>query len=180
MQHFRVKFFARPTGAGFDLSRAIPVFHRWIQSNALPETMIDVADYQHVPAGPGILLVTHDAYYGLDESKHRLGLLYTRRTAAEGSVAGRARAAIEAALRACDLLEREPEFAGQLAFDRDTFELSVNDRLLAPNDEATYRALEREMRPLLDQMYGAGNYSLTSAGAPRELLTVSVMALQPA
>ena len=170
MQHFRVKFFARPTPPDFDLGRAIPVFHRWIQTNALPETLIDVADYQHVPAGPGVLLVSHDAYYGLDQSKHRLGLLYTRRTAMEGSIADRVRDAIASAKRACDLLEKEPEFAGKLSFDRLSFEISVNDRLMAPNTEAGYLALEPELRAALPP----GRYDFVLTGAPRELLTVAV------
>ena len=88
MQHFRVKLFAATT-PGFDLGNAIPVFHRWIQKKALPELLIDVADYRHVPAGPGILLVGHDSHYNLDLAKSRLGLLYTRRTALNGSVEGR-------------------------------------------------------------------------------------------
>ena len=170
MQHFRVKFFARPTPPDFDLSQAIPVFHRWIQQAALPETLIDVADYQHVSAGPGILLVSHDAYYGLDQTKHRLGLLYTRRTALEGSVADRIRQAIAAAAYACDLLEREPEFAGKLSFDRASFELSVNDRLMAPNDEASYLRLEPELRAAL----APRQVELTPVGDSRELLTVAV------
>ena len=170
MQHFRVKFFARPTPPDFDLGRAIPVFHRWIQTNALPETLIDVADYQHVPAGPGVLLVSHDAYYGLDQSKHRLGLLYTRRTAMDGSIADRVRDAIASARRACDLLEKEPEFAGQLSFDRSNFEISVNDRLMAPNTEAGYLALEPELRAAL----APGRFDFVPTGAPRELLTVAV------
>jgi hypothetical protein len=170
MQHFRVKFFARPTPAGFDLGQAIPVFHRWIQKDALPETMIDVADYQHVPAGPGVLLVSHDAYYGLDQSKHRLGLLYTRRTTLDGPVSARIRAAIDSALRACDLLEREPEFAGKLSFDRANFEVSVNDRLLSPNSDAGYRELEPELRAAL----APGKCELVRVGDPRELLTISV------
>lgn len=174
MQHFRVKFFARPTPPDFNLGLAIPVFHRWIQQNKVPGTLIDVADYQHVPAGPGILLVSHDAYYGLDQSKHRLGLLYTRRTAMDGSIEDRIRQAVEAALQACDLLEREPEFAGKLNFDRDSFELSVNDRLLAPNNDETYRQLEQVLRPLLDRLRGVGKYSLAQVGFPRELLTIAV------
>ena len=170
MQHFRVKFFARPTPPDFDLAHAIPVFHRWIQQNALPETLIDVADYQHVPAGPGVLLVSHDAYYGLDQSKHRLGLLYTRRTALEGSTADRIRHAIDSALRACYMLEREPEFAGKLTFDRANFEVSVNDRLMAPNNESGYQQLEPELRSAL----APGKCELTAIGEPRELLTVTV------
>lgn len=174
MQHFRVKFFARPTPPGFDLGLAIPVFHRWIQQGALAERMIDVADYQHVPAGPGILLVSHDAYYGLDQSKHKLGLLYTRRTTMDGTVADRIRSAVAAALTACDLLEAAPEFAGKLIFDRETFEISVNDRFMAPNNEESFKELERELRSVFDEVHSAGKYSITPIGTASELLTVRV------
>lgn len=173
MQHFRVKILAR-TQPGFRLADAIPVFHRWIQKSALPELLIDVADYQHVPAGPGILLVAHDAYYGLDEGKNRLGLLYTRRTQMEGSDEARLREALAAAGRACDLLEREPEFAGKLTFDRGQVEISVNDRLLAPNTEATEAALRPAVEAVLSERFGAGRFQVKRTGEPRELFTLSV------
>lgn len=178
MQHFRVKILAR-AAAGFRMADAIPVFHRWIQKSSLPaEMLIDVADYQHVPAGPGVLLVAHDAHYGLDETKNRLGLLYTRRTAMEGSDEARLRDALAAAGRACDLLEREPEFAGKLAFDRSRLEISVNDRVLAPNTDATADALRPALHAVLDERYGAGKYAVARSSAdPRELFTLSV---QPA
>ena len=35
----------------------VPVFHRWIQTQAVrDQLLIDVADYEHVPEGPGVLL----------------------------------------------------------------------------------------------------------------------------
>lgn len=173
MQHFRVKIFARAQ-AGFRMADAIPVFHRWIQKNALPELLVDVADYQHVPAGPGILLVGHDAYYGLDESKNRLGLLYSRRTQMDGSDEARLSHAMASALRACELLEREPEFAGKLAFDRGDLEISVNDRLLGPNNDATDTSLRPAVAAVLDQRLGAGKYKVARTGEPRELFTLSV------
>ena len=35
---------------------AIPVFHRWIQTQAVNGLLIDVADYAHLPSGPAVLL----------------------------------------------------------------------------------------------------------------------------
>jgi hypothetical protein len=93
MQHFRVKLFARE-GSEPDLSAAIPIFHRWIQSGVLGEMLIDVADYRHVPKGPGVVLVGHDAFYSLDSAGGRLGLQYTRRTAMEGSTEEKIRSAL--------------------------------------------------------------------------------------
>ena len=81
LQHVQVKFPAGEAGAGtVDLAAAIPVFHRWIQQQALPGLLLDVADYRHVPEGPGVVLVAHEAIYGLDQGGGRLGLLYNRRT----------------------------------------------------------------------------------------------------
>ena len=80
IQHIRVKIFAREP-VSVDLGDAIPVFHRWIQDRVCPEMLIDVADYRHVPAGPGVLLIGHEANYSLDLAKNRLGLLYSRKQA---------------------------------------------------------------------------------------------------
>jgi len=173
MQHLRIKIFAETTRA-FALGDAIPVFHRWIQKGALPEMLIDVADYRHVPAGPGVVLVGHDSHYSLDSGKNRFGLLYTRRTSQNGTVDDRLRDAWKAALTVCDLLEKEPEFAGKLRFRRGECEVSVNDRLLAPNDDSTWQAVEPSMRRLFDEVHGPGKYTLERRGEPRELFTVSV------
>lgn len=171
MQHFRVKIFA-VSADGVDIAQAIPVFHRWIQQRALPEMLIDVADYGHVPAGPGVLLVGHDSHYSLDLCQHRLGLLYSRRTAADGSVADRIADAIDRASAAAAKIAAEPEFAGRLRFDANELEIGVNDRLLAPNTPASVAGIEPHLRAVLDLRWGAGAYSLDSTGEPRELLTL--------
>ena len=93
-----------------DLALAIPVFHRWIQEQALPGLLVDVADYRHVPEGPGVVLVAHEAIYGLDLGGGRLGLLYNRRTRLDAAPAEALPQAFRAALEACRKLEQEPEF----------------------------------------------------------------------
>ena len=167
IQHFRVKLFATPQSHPH-LSDAIPVFHRWIQEGRVPERAIDVSDYEHVPNGPGIILVCHEAIYGLDQGKGRLGLLYNRRTVLDGSVEDRLRQAIKAAESAARLLEQEPEFAGKLHFDRNAWEVAVNDRALAPNTDATWAALE----PVIQSVFAG--YRVERASDPRELFQVTV------
>ena len=49
------------------------VFHQWIRDSVCPEMLIDVADYRHVPAGPGVMLIGHEANYSLDNRENRLG-----------------------------------------------------------------------------------------------------------
>ncbi|MCC6538110.1 MAG: hypothetical protein IT162_11195 [Bryobacterales bacterium] len=177
MQHFRVKIFAQPVAEGFDLGPAIAVFHRWIQQDKLPELLIDVADYRHVPDGPGIVLVAQHAVYSLDQTKGRLGLLYTRRTVDPAATAQeRLQGALNAARAAAALLENEPEFAGRLRFAARNVEVSVNDRLLTPNTDSSFAELEPVLRAVIDAEWGAGSYQIARTGSPRELLTASVSA----
>ncbi len=177
VQHFRVKVFAPE--APKDLASAIPVFHRWIQQDAVAgHLLIDVADYQQVPQGPGIMLIANEAFFGLDQSRGRLGLLYNRRTVLEGTVEERLRQAVEAALSACSLLEQAPELDGRLRFDRGDLEVSVNDRLLAPNTHETFQKLEPSLRQVFDGLWGQGSYQLAREGETRELFRVGVRRLQ--
>jgi hypothetical protein len=177
IQHFRVKLFATPASHPH-LAGAIPVFHRWIREKRLPETMIDVSDYEHVPAGPGIILVCHEAIYGLDQEKGKLGLIYNRRTALEGTVEDRLRQAVSAAEFAAAQLEREPEFEGNLQFDRTSWEVAVNDRALAPNNEDTWNAVSPVIQKVFDSVIGAGQYRFERGRDPRELFRVTVLSCQ--
>ena len=174
IQHVRLKIFAREPVPD-DLGDAIPVFHRWIQDRVCPELLIDVADYRHVPNGPGVVLIGHEASYNLDNTKGRLGLLYTRRQPGGGSQEN-LRQAYDAAAAACRRLEAEPEFSGKLKFDTGDFEISINDRLIAPNQESTFLALKPEFERFLGEICGPGAYSIERRGEPRELFCVSVKA----
>jgi hypothetical protein len=129
VQHINLKIFVEDESA-FILSDAVVVFHRWIRESACPEMLIDVADYAHVSAGPGLLLIGHEANYSFDNRENRLGLLYNRKASLNGNFRSRLEQAHRAALEACERLEREPEFGGKLKFNRDTMEVFVNDRLL--------------------------------------------------
>lgn len=175
VQHLNVKIFAADS-PGMDLGLAIPVFHRWIQSSALPELLIDVADYRHVPDGPGVLLVAHEAVYSLDSTGGQLGLLYNRRAADEGSFEEKLERCYSAALAAARLLERESEFAGRLRFETGLCEVIFNDRLLVPNDSATAELLRPQVEVFFARRWNDPQARATQAGEPRERLRFVVRA----
>ncbi len=177
VQHVNVKIFAEgPAVADLDLGGAIPVFHRWIQESVFEELLIDVADYRHVPAGPGVLLVGHEANYSLDLSFYRLGLLYNRKARRDGGPWDNLSQAFHAALAACLRLEDEPEFQGKLKFNAGDCEVILNDRLLAPNTEATWQALRPEFEEFFDGLYGGIGFTFERPGDPRERFRVGVKA----
>jgi len=64
LHKFGIKLFAADA-KGFDILKLIPMYHRWIQQKALQDLLIDVADYSHVPAGPGVMLIAHEGNYAL-------------------------------------------------------------------------------------------------------------------
>jgi hypothetical protein len=168
LQHVNVKIFAEP-GSRPDWPALIPVFHRWIQDETLPGLVLDVADYAHVPAGPGVMLIGHDAFYALDNRANRLGMLFNQRTATEGTAQEKLQAAHSAAVFAATTLEQEPELRGKVRFNFRRFEVFVNDRLLAPNNEATWQKLEPELR----SAFGP-DAELTWDSDPRGLFRVEV------
>jgi hypothetical protein len=131
--------------------------------------LIDVADYAHVSAGPGVLLIGHEANYSIDNRENRLGLLYNRKAVLDGTFQSRLAQAHRAALDACDRLEREESLAGKLKFDRNALEVFVNDRLLAPNNNETWEAL----RPELEKFFVG--FSIERRGEPRDLFRVAVV-----
>ncbi len=139
----------------FPVRELIPVFHRWIQTGAVPHhLLVDVADYDHVPEGPGILLVAHEGNLSLDLIGGRLGLLYYRKQPLDGDLAARLRATAGIALHACRLLEKDPALGDRLRFNAGEIELFANDRLHAPNEPATYDAFRPELDRLLHTLYG--------------------------
>ncbi len=168
MLHLSVKIFAQP-GAQLPASDAITVFHRWIQKGDMPDLLIDVADYAHVPAGPGIVLMGHQAAYSLDNSGNRLGLLYNRRVADDLSF----QQAYDNALAACKRLEAEPEFQSKLKFNPREFSLIWNDRMLYPNTDASWAAVRPAVEAFLTERFGA-NYKLTRSTEIRTRLRAEV------
>ena len=174
-----VKLFTAP-GKHVKPAELIPVFHGLIQRGAVPDQMlIDVADYGHVVEGPGVMLLSHQGQYGYDFVKGKPGLLFsTRRAEVEDTFAPSLRYALAHAVKMAALLEQDDALRGKLEFDAGNVLVRVNDRLRAPNDVATAKALEPELRAVLEGVLGGG-LSIEPAPFGQELLSFSVRAKAP-
>ena len=107
------------------LADFIPVFHGWIQRQALAgHLLVDVHDYSHVPNGPGILLVAHEANLNIGEADR--SLVYLRKQPAQ---------LVETLAAARAVAKMLTEQQG-VQFQTGSFEVFANDRLLAPNTAA--------------------------------------------
>ena len=174
LQHVNVKIYVEGD-LTVDPARFIKVFHEWIQEDALDEMLIDVADYRHVPAGPGVLLIAHEADYSMDNADNRWGLRYNRKSKLEGDNENRFRQALWSTANACRLLEaRLADESVPLKFSRHEFELFINDRALAPNSPETFAACRPELEAFLENVLGHDEFCLEHHSAPRSHFGVTV------
>lgn len=112
----------------------IGIFHSWIQARDLPGLPIDVADYKHVPEGPGVLLIGHESDRAIDFLGDRPGIVYQRKRDLTGTLEERIELVIRSADAAADRLEGEERARG-VRFGRDEIELRFNDRFNVPNSD---------------------------------------------
>ena len=173
----QLKLFAQQ-GSDLPLETFIPVFHRWIKQHVLPELSIDVANYAHVPDGPGVVLIGDACDYFVDQSLGgQLGLLHSRKRHAPAP-AERLTDLFRRTVHAALLLEREPALAGKLSFRTDEWLFRINDRLAAPNQTTTVAAVKAELEGFAGKLFEGAGLEITPVGEPRQLLTLRISARQ--
>lgn len=177
LQHVNVKLLVNRIEER-DLEPLIPVFHSWIRGQGLGENsgelLLDVADYRHVPEGPGVVLIGHEANYSVDNTGNRPGVRYNRKAPLDGSNQDRLNQAARAALLACQRLESEPLLQGKLGFNGQEIELFFNDRMLVPNRVGTRETVEPDLTAFLGRLFRGDEYSVSFVHQSRELFGVSV------
>lgn len=161
-----------------DPEKFIEVFHRWIREHTLAGLLIDVADYRHVPNGPGVMLIGGDYDVSFDNTGGDWGLLYNRKTALDGSNQDRFSDAFKSAVAACKLLEAEFSSDG-LKFNRQQFELIINDRALAPNTDETWEAARPEFESFVKSTCSSDEFEIDCDTDPRRRVAVQVRTSVP-
>ena len=178
IQHVNVKLLLTPR-KDFDFAPLIPIFNSWIQNQAPEDLLLDIADYRHVPAGPGVIVIGHQGNYSVDNTGERLGVRYNRKAALEGTNQDRLKQAAQAALVACRRLEEEPLLNKTLRFGGNELDIVINDRLLAPNVDATRQALHPELKTFSRKLFSGAECALAYSSEPRSLFSVTVRAPRP-
>src|SRR5579862_1490469 len=171
LHKFGIKFLATG-GEQLDVLKLIPIYHRWIQQDLLEDLLIDVADYSHVPGGPGVMLIAHEGNYALDETGHERGVLYYSKHRLAGELPERLAQVARKALKAAQLMSGEATLAGTFSLPGNRLQFFANDRLVAPNVGAAYTSLEPALRQFLDRLYAGTPYAMAREPDRRERLSV--------
>ena len=154
--------------------RIVPVFHRWIQQKSFPNhLLVDVADYAHVPEGPGTLLVSHEANIHFDRDGGKPGVLYIRKQPAGDNFEQNLLATLRGALTAAAMLQDDQTVKAK--FDTKRLQFRIHDRLNGPNKPATFEAVKSDLERVLGAIYGSP-VKMTYKPDPERLFQVDVEA----
>ena len=175
LKKIAVKIFSDPPDS-VPLTDFIDVFHGWIQAS--DGVYHDLADYSHMQAGPGIVLVANNANVSIDETGHRRGLLFTQKSPLAGSNAQVVRSALRAALENCRKLENDPALKGELRFSGREIAVIVNDRLFATNTDDAFADLKPEMDSLGRDLFSGAPFTVERDRDARKRLNFAVKSAQ--
>ncbi|MGH7809781.1 MAG: hypothetical protein ACREP5_05830 [Candidatus Binatia bacterium] len=171
LEKLNVKLFVEQPNS-VPLADFIEIFHGWIQ--AADGVYHDVADYSHMKAGPGIILVANDANVSIDENGNRRGLLFSQKSRLSGSNQERLRTVLRSALDNCRRLEEEPALRGKLRFTVNEAVISLNNRLLGANSLEAFNEIKGDVEVVAGQLLGGAKFELERESDSRQRLNVYV------
>jgi hypothetical protein len=100
----------------------------------------------------------------------RVGLLYYRKAPVDGPLS-----IVKSALQACSLIESDPLLNGQMRFRTNELAIVANDRLAAPNNDATLSLLTPPLSAALARILPENKFTLKRSSAnPKERFAVTV------
>lgn len=153
-----------------DLSAYVEVFHEWIRREVLGHLIIDVVSYEHLPSGPGVLLIGHETDYAIRCVGGRVELT-CRHKRASCDAADVLSQTLRRLVEATELLER----ADAVHFDLDYFEFRSNDRLRLANRPEALPELKLALGAAFREVFGAGDLDLSLLSRDNEPLTVGLV-----
>lgn len=157
---------AVPATVSVDLSSVAAVYHRFIQRSLVEGFILDVADYRHVPDGPGMMLVGQDVDYNLTDNAFSVTL---KRKGDE--VSEQFRTAVRMLLGAAEQIDADGSLP--TTFDFSSWTVSVADRKLGTSEEIQAAVLSA-ITPVAENLFGKASVSAVTAADPRNLPAISV------
>lgn len=159
-----------------NLDPFLEIFGRWRHEKEDPAQWVDLADYAHMPRGPGIVLVGHRCNISFDLTPPGPGILYAAKKGLGGSQAERMASAFQSCLEFTKRLTAEKEFPVNIHLRPDAIEIRFNDRLDTPNEAAIDQELRPALRQVLDALFGSKDYKLISQSDPKQSYGFSIAA----
>jgi hypothetical protein len=152
--------------ATLNLDPFLAIFGRWRKDASHPAQWVDLADYAHMPRGPGVVLIGHRCNFSFDMGTAAPGVLYVSKKGLDGGPVDRLRVVFRDCLHLTRSLLAESEFPQRVRLQTGSLELAFNDRLQTPNDDETDRQLRPAVEFVLDHLFGPGACRITREPDP--------------
>src|SRR3990172_1125290 len=171
IQYLSLKIYAERQNSS--LEAFIPVFHSWIQEDACEELLIDVANYSHVPAGPGVMLIAHEANYAVEfGAENRFGFLYKTKIKMDGSNLEKLQRVFQQTLKAAIRLQEARHVSTFLPY---IFRLVFDRRSGIENTNKDFLELNPALVQFAKLLTGSDAFKLSRVSQnPRERLTIEI------
>jgi hypothetical protein len=173
LQKFGVKLFIN-ANESYNSKEFIPVFHNWIQDKIIDDhLLIDVADYSHIPDGPGVMLISHEGNFSLDQENQQPGIMYMRKTEIAGSFKERFNTVLSTVIKAANLVS-DININKQVDFKPNLFRFITNDRLYAENTANNQDLYKEKIQNVLDGKYPDHQFEFEDVSDENERLAFTV------
>lgn len=160
--------FADPT---VDPESFVGTFHAWVREATLGGLPIDVARYNHVPNGPGTLLIGFEGDYAVEHATGAPALRYTLKRENQGSVAELVTLAFGRLQQAAEQIATDT--GAQVDLQRVT--VRIADKLVAPNTDAGRALVQADVVAALTAAAGLVDPDVTIGSLdPRDPITLTV------
>ncbi|MBG99966.1 MAG: hypothetical protein CMN58_06435 [Solibacterales bacterium] len=175
LQRIHLKLLAEAPSS-FSVDPFLSIFARQRSEQENLECWVDLADYAHMPRGAGMLLVGHRANFSIDLGDPGPGFLYAGKLGLTGSIEKRILETFSRCLALVEVLLKQPEYPNSLEPCWGSWELVINDRLIAPNTAETDTALRSDIETALNVLFGSDNYTAELQNDPRKRYGLSIRA----
>jgi len=173
LQKFGVKLFLEVNG-NYSCKEFIPVFHTWIQDKLIEDhLLLDVADYSHIPDGPGVMLIAHEGSFSLDQEKYKPGIMYMRKTKMEGDFKNRFNQVLSITTEAANRLQNN-DITNDVNFISDSFRFIANDRLYADNTRDNQNFYKKEIQKAINSKYPDSKVEIDDVSDKQERLAFTI------
>ena len=154
------------------VTEVINLFHKWIKDQEPSQLLLDVADYSHVPDGPGIMLVGFHEIIAFKMNAEKPSFVVTQKSVLEGEASA---VLLKTLTNGCFYAnEFAKAFGDKLELDAENFEVGLNDRLL--DSAESLKNLEGSINELNKSIDLGWESSLDSEANPKNLPYLKVKA----
>lgn len=169
----RLSVLAPLVDADADPEDFVGVFHEWVRDTTLGGLPIDVARYNHVPNGPGTVLIGFEGDYAVETTSGAPALRYTLKRENQGSVAELVSLAVGRLQQAAAQLSTDTGHAVDLG----RITVRIADRLVAPNTPEGRELVGGDVVAAVAAATGIDDpVAALGATDPREPITLTVSA----